>query len=125
MSEHTNTLDRVGIAFDDEEVVHGFDSYIRVSAPAPTQRQDIRIPCRNVEGCIRIEDGSSVKVNLLNIGRGGVCFASHVNFAPWTWVSVAASYIDGAQNLFRQGRIIRVQRRPLGVFPGEYAIQFM
>jgi hypothetical protein len=63
-------------------------------------------------------------VNLINISRGGVCFSSHAEFHPGISVSIATHYIEGGNNIFQDGRIVRVQRAPSAMSPGEYAIEF-
>jgi hypothetical protein len=47
-----------------------------------------------------------------------------VEFYLETRVSIATYYMDGGQNIFQDGRIVRVQSRPSAGVPGEYAIEF-
>jgi hypothetical protein len=89
------------------------------------ERRYPRIPCRNVKACVKTALGSSIVVNVVNISRGGVCFTSAEKFCAETPVSIATHYIDGGQNIYQDGRIIRVQRRPTAMLPGEYAIEFL
>ena len=81
------------------------------------QRRYLRIPCRNVQGCIETKQGASVIVRLLNISRGGVAFTSSAEFYTGTPVSIATHYIEGGQNIFTDGRIIRVQRQATLIGP--------
>lgn len=103
------------------DLVTGHESY---SIEPQRQNDDPRIPCRNVRACIKTEEGSTVMVNLLNISRGGVCFISDEEFYTGTPVSIATHYIEGGQNIYQDGRIIRVQRKPSSMLPGEYAVEF-
>ena len=88
------------------------------------ERRYPRIVCKNVQGCIRTAQGTQVIVDLINISRGGVCFSSNENFALNSPVQIATHYFEGGQNIFQEGRIIRIQRKPTISLPGEFAIQF-
>jgi hypothetical protein len=88
------------------------------------ERRYPRITCRNVRACINTEANAGVIVDLINISRGGVCFSSYAEFHPGTPVSIATHYIVGGQNIFQNGRIVRMQRSPSATAPGEYAIEF-
>lgn len=88
------------------------------------QRRYPRIQCRNVRACIKTDTHADVIVNLINISRGGVCFTSYAEFYPGTPVSIATHYIEGGQNIFQNGRIVRMQHSPRTMSPGEYAIEF-
>lgn len=88
------------------------------------QRRHGRIVCKHVRACIRTEQGAEVLVDLINMGRGGICFSSDTDFHLNTLVLVATHYFEGGQNIFQKGRIIRVQRKPTALIPGEFAIEF-
>jgi hypothetical protein len=78
-----------------------------------------------VRACIKTEAHAGVIVDLINISRGGVCFTSNAKFYPRTPVSIATHYIEGGHKIFQDGRIVRMQRKPCSVLPGEYAIEFL
>ena len=63
-------------------------------------------------------------MDLVNISRGGVYFTSVEDFRLGAPVSIASHYIEGSQNIYQDGRIIRVQCRATTLFPGEPAIEF-
>lgn len=88
------------------------------------ERKHPRIPCRNVRACIKTEANPDVVVDVINVSRGGVCFSSYAEFHPGIPVSIATHYIVGGQNIFQNGRIVRMQRSPSATAPGEYAIEF-
>jgi hypothetical protein len=52
-----------------------------------------------------------------------MCFRSAENFYPGTAVSVATHYIEGGQNIFQNGRIVRVCR-PSGMTSADYGVEF-
>jgi hypothetical protein len=87
-------------------------------------RRHHRIPARKTQACIKTEGGENVIVNLVDISRGGACFTSYVNFQPGTPVLIATHYIEGGQNIFQLGRIVRVQHRAMATLPGEFAVEF-
>ncbi len=86
------------------------------------KRRHPRIPCRNMLACIRTEFASIV-VEMLNISQMGLCFKSAEQFCPGTEVSVAAYYVEGGQNIFQGGRIVRAQYRTAGIL-AEYGVEF-
>jgi hypothetical protein len=81
-----------------------------------------RIPCRNVQACVRTQFASIV-VSVTNISRKGLCFGSTERFFPGTAVSVATYYVEGGQNIFQNGRIVRVRYSIYGTF-NEYGVEF-
>jgi hypothetical protein len=97
---------------------------LKPAVPTVDQRRYPRLPCRNIRACIKAELNSGVIVNLINISRGGVCFSSYAEFYPGTPVSIATHYMEGGQNIFQNGRIVRIQRSPSASASGEYAIEF-
>lgn len=86
------------------------------------KRRHPRIPCRNMLACIRTEFASIV-VEVLNISQKGLCFKSAEQFRPGTEVSVAAYYVEGGQNIFQNGRIVRVRYGTAGIL-AEYGVEF-
>jgi hypothetical protein len=88
------------------------------------ERRYARIPCRAAKACIKTEQGSDAVVDVINISRGGVCFMSFIEFHPGTPVSIATHYIDGGQNIYQDGRIIRAKHSGTATLPGEYAVEF-
>jgi hypothetical protein len=98
--------------------------FMKQSVRAMEEQKYPRIPCRNVLACIKTDQGASVIVNLINISRGGACFSGYVEFDEGTHVSIATHYMEGGQNIFQDGRIVRVQYRPSIALPGEYAVEF-
>lgn len=104
---------------------HEVYSLIPPTGTVDERRRHHRISVRNVWACIKTEQGRSVVANLINISRGGVCFTSTTEFCPGTPVSVATHYIEGGQNIYQDGRIIRVPLSGLTTIPGVYAIEFL
>lgn len=90
-----------------------------------SERRYSRIPCRNVNACIKTERGSSVLVNVTTVSRCDLSFTSSVEFCPGTRVSVATHFIEGGQNIFRDGRIVRIQSNDPAKFLSEYVIEFL
>jgi hypothetical protein len=88
------------------------------------ERRHARIPARKAQACIRMESGESFIVSMLDISRGGACFTSAIDFHPGTSLFIATHYIEGGQNIFQLCRIVRVQHKPMGDLPGEYAVEF-
>lgn len=88
------------------------------------ERRHPRIPCRNVHACIKTEANPGVVVDVINVSRGGVCFSSYAEFYAGTVVSIATHYLKDGQNIFQNGRIVRMQRSPSTTAPGEYAAEF-
>ncbi len=106
-------------------LVTGNEVYL-MTPPVRTvdKRRHPRIPCKSVRACIKTEQGASIIVDVVSIGRGGVRFTSFEKFSLGTPISIAIYYVEGGQNIFQDGRIIRVQRRASGTRPNEYAIEF-
>lgn len=98
--------------------------FLKPTVRTADQRRYPRVPCRNVRAYIKTELDSGVIVDLINMSRGGVCFSSHAEFYPGTPVSIATHYMEGGQNIFQNGRIVRMQRSPSARAAGEYAIEF-
>jgi hypothetical protein len=107
-------------------VVTGHDSYfVKPAVRTGESRRHHRIPCRNVKACIKTATGSNVIVELFNISRGGIYFSSAAHFLPGALVSIATHYIEGGSNVFQDGRIVRMQRKPSETEPGEFAAEFI
>lgn len=98
--------------------------YLKPTVRTGNERRYPRIPCRNVEACIKTEQGSSVIVKVLNISRGGSCFTGGTEFCPGVPVAIATHYIEGGHNIYQDGRIIRVHFEGSATLPGVYGIEF-
>jgi hypothetical protein len=88
------------------------------------QRRHPRISPKNVKACIELSNEKAIVVDVVNVSRGGVCFRSSVNFDVGSLIAVATHYIEGGQNIFQDGRIVRVQQQPTASTPGKYAVEF-
>jgi hypothetical protein len=86
------------------------------------RRRHARISCKHVLAFIKTET-NSVLADVANISRSGMCFRSAEQFCPGTAVSVATHYIEGGQNIFQNGTIVRVYR-PSGMERTEYGVEF-
>jgi hypothetical protein len=104
----------------DALVVTGHESFLVKPAK---ERRHPRVPCRKVKACIKTEKAASVVVDVVNISRNGLCFLTFEQFCPGTAVSIATHYIEGGQNIFQNGQVIRVQQRPVSNRPGEYEVE--
>jgi hypothetical protein len=87
------------------------------------ERRHPRIPSRNAQACVRTQFRSIV-VNVTNVSRNGFCFRSTEKFWKGTLVSVATYYIEGGQNIFQKGKIVRVRPSPSGLLT-EYGVEFL
>jgi hypothetical protein len=98
--------------------------HLKPTVRTVNERRHPRIPCRSVKACIKTEQGSSVVVSVVNISRGGICFTGVTEFCPGAPVTVATHYIEGGQNIYQDGQIIRVHCKGSATLPGVYAIEF-
>lgn len=106
------------------DLVVGHDHFHIVPAKnAANRRRHPRVPCRNVKACIKADEANIV-VDVLDISRSGLRFATFQQFAPGAAVAVAPHYIEGGQNIFQNARIVRVRHKPSGMLPPEYAVEF-
>jgi hypothetical protein len=106
-------------------LVVGYENYLVTSSLRPVnKRRHTRIPCRSVQAGIRTEKDAIVIVDVVSLSRGGVRFTSFATFSLETLVSIAIYYVEGGQNIFQHGRVIRVQRNVAEEQPDEYAIEF-
>jgi len=106
-----------------EDVVPGDEHYdVESAVRTGNERCSPRIPCRNVLACIRTQF-ESIVVKVTDLSRKGMCFRSAEKFWMGTPVSVATYYIEGGQNIFQNGRIVRERYSPSGVLT-EYGIEF-
>jgi len=85
-------------------------------------RRHLRIFCRNARACIRTES-ASVIATLTNVSRNGLGFRTSEKFNPGTTVSIATHYVEGGENIFQSGRIVRVRLSPSGNF-ADYGVEF-
>lgn len=93
-----------------------------LSSRAVNGRRTSRVPCRNVLACVKTQF-TSVVVDVVNISRKGLCFRTVEQFSPGTTVSVATYYIEGGQNIFQKGTIVRVRYSRSGILT-EYGVEF-
>lgn len=101
------------------------DMYFQKPEPRrKDKRRHSRVSMSNSKVCVKNERGESVVAEIINLSRGGVYFQSSAEFAVGSLVSVATHYIEGGLNIFQDAKIVRVQRKPSGDLPGEYAVQF-
>ena len=88
------------------------------------ERAHVRITSKTSQACIRIPGREDDIVHVLNMSKGGLGFASHVEYAPGTAITVAVHYVEGGNNLFQPARVVRVHRPSLPLVPGEYGVKF-
>jgi hypothetical protein len=86
------------------------------------KRRFLRIPCKSIFACIRAES-EHIVVEVVNISRAGVGFRSFRHFRAGAEVSIATHYIEGGQNIFQTGRIVR-SHLPSGTTCVEYGVEF-
>jgi hypothetical protein len=100
------------------------DSADKPQAPAVNRRKQPRVPCRKIRAFVITRDVPGIVVDVVDISRGGLCFLSFEQFSPKTTISIATHYIEGGQNIFQDGRIVRVRQKRAGMLPTEYAVEF-
>jgi len=110
-----------------EDFVTTHDEYQKAQ-PAATvhtvnKRRHLRVFCRRGRACIRTESASFV-VELTDVSRSGLCFRTTQTqqFRAGTPISVATHYIEGGENIFQNGQIVRVRYSPSG--NAEYGVEF-
>lgn len=107
------------------ELVTGFESYsISPETNSPTRVDDHRIICRNATASIKIGEGQHFLVKLASMGKKSVSFISEERFVVGNSVSIATHYIEGAQNIYQDGRITRALGRSFDGGSGEYLVEF-
>ena len=79
---------------------------------------------RNGKACI-LCNGEQQIVEMLNVSRGGICIRSRIRYAVGTFVQVAAHYVEGANNIFLSGRVVRANLAATSTLPGEYGIEIL
>jgi hypothetical protein len=77
------------------------------------KRREPRCELR-VQACIRCEEFAEEVVWTRNVSRGGLCFESRRDYRVNWKVEVSIPYSQGGGNIFRPGRIARVQRLSSG-----------
>jgi hypothetical protein len=100
------------------------DLRVNPQIPAVNRRKRPRVPCRKTRAYIIANEVPGVVVEVVDISRGGLCFMSFEQFRLHTAVSVATHYMEGGQNIFQDGLIIRVRHKEPGTLPTEYAVEF-
>ncbi len=100
------------------------DSGVRPQVPAINRRKQPRVPCRKTKAYVITDGVPGVVVDVVDISRGGACFLSFEQFRPYTAVSIATHYIEGGQNIFQVGLIVRVRHKQSALLPTEYAVEF-
>ena len=88
------------------------------------RRKQPRVPCRKIKAYVIADDLPGVVVDVVDVSRGGLCFVSFEQFHPKTAVSIATHYIEGGQNIFQDGLIVRARPKRSGTLPTEYAVEF-
>lgn len=109
------------------ELVIGFESYFiarETNASFSTKIDDHRIVCRNAVASIKTADGEHSLVKLASMGKKSLSFISEKRFIVGNRVSIATHYIEGAQNLYQDGRIARALGRSFDGSSGEYLVEF-
>jgi hypothetical protein len=100
------------------------DLGVKPQATTVNRRKRPRIPCRKTRAYIITDEVSGVVVDVVDISLGGLCFVSFEQFRPHTAVSIATHYMEGGQNIFQNGLIVRVRHKGPGTSPTEYAVEF-
>jgi hypothetical protein len=93
-----------------------------VNVHAVNKRRHLRVFCRSARACIRTESASFI-VYLTDVSRSGMCFRTTQQFRTGTPISVATHYIEGGENIFQNGQIVRVRYSPSGDI-AEYGVEF-
>lgn len=106
----------------DEPLAYDEHRYVEPTSPKGYKQRSLRIPCRNVLACVKTQSASIV-VKMSNVSQNGFCFRSSEKFWPGTAVYVATYYIEGGQNIFQDGKIVRVRHSPSGIVT-EYGVEF-
>ena len=86
------------------------------------RRRCNRVPCRGVRACINTGGATSVIGDMPNVSRNGMCLRTFEQLRPEALVSIATHYIEGGQNIFRNGRLVWTRHIESGV--SEYGFEF-
>ncbi len=122
--ERGNTVYDAG-DMDPNLVVSGHEIYeLRKPKKDINDRQHGRIPT-HAKAFLRIPGREEELVNVLDVSRGGLRFESPNNYEVGLEMEVALHYVEGGNNIFQKGRIVRKQRRPTEVWKGEYGVMFV
>jgi hypothetical protein len=106
-----------------EDIATGRDRFpVHRRTSIVERRRCNRVPCRDVRACINTEGATSVIGDMPNVSRNGTCLRTFEQFRPEALVSIATYYIEGSQNIFRDGRIVWMRCIESGV--SEYGIEF-
>jgi hypothetical protein len=84
-----------------------------------------KIPSRTVRACIKQVNEASRVVDVVCVGRNGLCFRSFDPFTPEATISIATHYVEGGHNIFQNGRIARAFPRISEMLPTEYEVEFL
>jgi hypothetical protein len=74
------------------------------------------------KACIRVGEDEEI-VDVQDFSRGGLRFSSFKLYSLGAAVQVSAPHTIGGNNIFTDAKIIRANRRPNGVVPGEYGLK--
>jgi hypothetical protein len=74
------------------------------------------------KACIRYGDEEEI-VDVQDFSRGGLRFSSFKLYKVGTTVNLSAPHTVGGNNIFTPAQVIRANRRPSGVVPGEYSLK--
>jgi hypothetical protein len=118
--------DNVYASFEPNFVPSGYNVSDLKETPASRKerRRHHRIASRNGKACI-LCNGEQQIVEMLNVSRGGICIRSRIRYAVGTFVQVAAHYVEGANNIFLSGRVVRANLAATSTLPGEYGIEIL
>jgi hypothetical protein len=88
-------------------------------------RKHQRLAMKRTRACIKRLGHPEDVVEVIDVSRGGVSFASFVDYQPKAYVEIAVPYTEGGANVFTPARIARVKCRakPPDV-RGEYGCQY-
>jgi len=119
------TLSSYAYSGESEEIITGHEGFhMKPHVRNVEERRHPRVSFRNAKACIKTEQAPSVIVDVVNMSRGGACFNSAEQFRLGAEVFLAVHYIEGGQNIFQNGRIVRLRHKPSGMLPTEYAVEF-
>lgn len=118
----------VASGIDPNLVTVGYESYHLEPAPAKkrdmNERGHVRVTVKNVKACIRMEGRDDDIVQVNNLSRGGIAFASLAYYPVGAVVQIATHYTECGMNIFQPATILRQQFKPTQGVAGEYGARF-
>lgn len=114
---------------DPNLVTGGYDSYqleptFKKRDASVNERGHVRVTVKNVKACIRMDGRDDDVVQVNNISRGGIAFASRAYYPVGAAVQIATHYTEGGMNIFQPATILRQQFKPTQGVAGEYGAKF-